>query len=252
MSKRLYFLLPFIFCLLTLLTGCVRYDVGISFQDQHHGTIIQRIELSEQLTNFSQEESEKWLKSIETRTRGLQGKIKRISPQEIVVTIPFSNGQELVEKFNKFFNPSSQAVANPQQGDAIDLVQLKSEIAFAQSNLLFVERNKLDLNVDLRALGVISKQGNIIISPGSLVNLQFALNTPWGASSIVGNGISPEKRDGGHQLVWKLEPGQIDRINAVFWVPSPLGLGTIGIIVLIVAGFYLKYKRLPLKVRSQV
>jgi hypothetical protein len=205
--------------------------------------------LSEQLTNFSQEESEKWLKSIETRTRGLQGRIKRISPQEIVVTIPFSNGQELVEKFNKFFNPSSQAVTNPQQGDAIDLVQLKSEISFEQSNLLLVERNKLHLDVDLRALGVISKQGNIIVSPGSLVDLEFTLNTPWGAST---SGVSPEKRDGGHQLVWKLEPGQIDRIDAVFWVPSPLGLGTIGIIVLIVAGFYLKYKRLPLSVRSEV
>lgn len=249
MKKRLAFLLPFIFCLLTLLTGCVHYDVGVNFQDQHHGTIVQRIELSEQLTNFSQEESEKWLKSIETRTRGLQGRIKRISPQEIVVTIPFSNGQELVEKFNKFFNPSSQAVANPQQGDAIDLVQLKSEISFEQSNLLLVERNKLHLDVDLRALGVISKQGNIIVSPGSLVDLEFTLNTPWGATS---SGVSPEKRDGGHQLVWKLEPGQIDRIDAVFWVPSPLGLGTIGIIVLIVAGFYLKYKRLPLSVRSEV
>lgn len=249
MKKRLSFLLPFIFCLLTLLTGCVHYDVGVNFQDQHHGTIVQRIELSEQLTNFSQEESEKWLKSIETRTRGLQGRIKRISPQEIVVTIPFSNGQELVEKFNKFFNPSSQAVTNPQQGDAIDLVQLKSEISFEQSNLLLVERNKLHLDVDLRALGVISKQGNIIVSPGSLVDLEFTLNTPWGAST---SGVSPEKRDGGHQLVWKLEPGQIDRIDAVFWVPSPLGLGTIGIIVLIVAGFYLKYKRLPLSVRSEV
>jgi hypothetical protein len=249
MKKRLAFLLPFIFCLLTLLTGCVHYDVGVNFQDQHHGTIVQRIELSEQLTNFSQEESEKWLKSIETRTRGLQGRIKRISPQEIVVTIPFSNGQELVEKFNKFFNPSSQAVTNPQQGDAIDLVQLKSEISFEQSNLLLVERNKLHLDVDLRALGVISKQGNIIVSPGSLVDLEFTLNTPWGAST---SGVSPEKRDGGHQLVWKLEPGQIDRIDAVFWVPSPLGLGTIGIIVLIVAGFYLKYKRLPLSVRSEV
>jgi hypothetical protein len=249
MKKRLAFLLPFIFCLLTLLTGCVHYDVGVNFQDQHHGTIVQRIELSEQLTNFSQEESEKWLKSIETRTRGLQGRIKRISPQEIVVTIPFSNGQELVEKFNKFFNPSSQAIGNPQQGDAIDLVQLKSEISFEQSNLLLVERNKLHLDVDLRALGVISKQGNIIISPGSLVDLEFTLNTPWGANS---SGVAPEKRDGGHQLVWKLEPGQIDRIDAVFWVPSPLGLGTIGIIVLIVAGFYLKYKRLPLSVRSEV
>ncbi len=44
--KRLF--LPLILSLLVLLTGCVRYDVGINFDEQHHGEIVQHIRLAKQ------------------------------------------------------------------------------------------------------------------------------------------------------------------------------------------------------------
>lgn len=239
----------FLLCLslVIFLSGCVRYDVGLDFSHQHQGAIVQHIKLGQQLTSFSQVEGNEWLNSIEKRARKLQGKTKRISPDEIVVTIPFANGQDLVDKFNQFFNSViPQNGAQEQKSDAIDLLKLNSTIAVKQSNFLLAERNILDLTVDLRSLGVMSEGGQLIVSPGSLVDLEFVVNTPWGATTVADEGIlTPEVREEGKQLAWKLQAGEINHLETVFWLPSPIGIGTLGIMLLIIAGFYLKYKRFP-------
>lgn len=239
-------LLPLFVAVLLLLGGCVRYDVGINFDEQHQGAIVQHIELSEQLTNLSQTEAQNWLKSLESRAHQLGGKVKHLSSRAVDVTIPFGNGQELKERFNEFFNPRESKSLAFTKLDNPELVQLKSELAIAQSNWIFLERDRLDLTVDLRALGVLSNQGNIIVSPGSLVDLQFVLTTPWGAKSlIIDDELSPSVISQGNQLIWQLKPGQINTIEAVFWVPSYLGLGILGVIGLTLGGYYLKYKELP-------
>jgi hypothetical protein len=245
-KNPLLLLLPFVCCLLMFLTGCVRYEVGVNFENQHRGEIVQHIKLEQQLTTLSGSEGTKWLSSLEQRAAQLQGKTKHISPQEIVVSIPFGNGQELVEKFNQFFQSEAQSPSGAIAPENLDLVQLNSQMSVKQSNWLIVERNQLSLNVDLRALGVLSKQGNIIVSPGSLIDLEFVLNTPWGARSLGdGTTLTPEIGQASDQLVWHLQPGQINIIEVVFWAPNFLGLGTIAIALLMLAGFYFKYRRLP-------
>lgn len=241
------FLLASIFYLLTLLTGCVRYEVGVNFDNQHQGEIVQHIKLEQQLTTLSGSEAVKWLNSLEKRAAQLQGRTKHISGQEIVVTIPFGNGDELAKKFNEFFKADEQSKVKAIAGEGLDLVQLNSKMSIEQSNWLLVERNKMNLNVDLRALGVLSNQGNIIVSPGSLIDLEFILNTPWGASVLPNsNSLSPDIGQTDKQLIWHLQPGQINNIAVVFWAPNFIGIGTIIIALLMVAGFYLKYGRLPL------
>ncbi len=239
--------LPWLLGILVLLTGCVRYDVGLKYNNQHHGTIVQHITLAEQLTNLSQTEAEKWLSSIEKRVKTLQGKTEKISEREILVTIPFSNGQDLVKKFNTFFNADqNKKYESIKLEKNRELLQLQGKMSITQSNALLAERNKLKVNIDLRALGVLSNQGNIIVSPGSLVNLEFGLNAPWGSKDITQDTdsyltVNQEKNN----LAWELKPGQINEIEVVFWVPSWLGIGTVAIILLMIAGFYLKYKELP-------
>ena len=244
MTKKL--LLPFVLCLLTFLTGCVRYDFGVNFDSQHRGAIVQHIKLGEQLTSFDKADAKKWLTSIEDRARDLQGKIKQISPEEIVVTIPFNNGSDLASKFNKFFNPNFQQ-ESPSNSDISELVPLNFEMSLNQSNALLLERNRLSVNIDLRALEAFSEDSELVIAPSSLIDLEFSLNTPWGSRNLIReDSLTPEINTQDNQLVWKLEPGQINYIEAVFWVPSFLGIGTLFIILLIVAGFYFKYKRFPL------
>lgn len=249
--KPLSWLLPLFCSLLVLLTGCVRYEVGVNFADQQHGTIVQYIKLGQQLTTLSQAETQEWLASIEKRATQLSGYAKRLSPQEIAVTIPFNNGQDLANKFNKFFaaNAEKTIKSKAKKQETLDLIQLNSQMSINQSNLLLLERNRIKLEVDLRALGVLSNQGNIIVSPGSLIDLEFVLNSPWGARSLDSDKtLIPEIHQGGRQLVWHLQPGQINQIEVAFWVPSWLGFGTVGIIALSSLGFFLKYKRLPLVV----
>ena len=125
-------------------------------------------------------------------------------------------------------------------------MELQSQMSLQQSNLLLMERNHLDLTVDLSPLGVISEEGNVIVSPGSLVELEFDLHTPWGVSKIISSeGIKPEIKKAEHQLIWQLQPGEVNHLEAIFWVPSNLGIGALVIALLMIAGFYVKYKQLP-------
>lgn len=244
LSRLLFF--AFIAIAALFLSGCVRYDVGINFEGQYRGEIVQHIKLGEQLTSFNQLEAQKWLNTFESRARKLQGTTKHVSEQEILVTIPFANGEELVKKFNQFYNPTQQKAASTTQDDHLSLLQVTAQMQLKQSNWLLLERDRLNLTVDLRGLGVVSEQGPLIVSPESLVNLEFALNTPWGARNIVSEAIGahPQVVREGTQLIWQLEPGELNALEAAFWIPSYLALGAIAIALFVFLGYYLKYKRI--------
>jgi len=237
-----------------LLSGCVQYDVGVNFEGAHQGEFVQHIKLEERLTNFSSSQVQDWLKSIERRAKQLDGKTKRLSNQEIVVTIPFSSDTELESKFNQFFNPVAKKGDRTQASETLDLPNFESKVRLDRGNFFFWQRNRLSYDLDLRSLGVLSTNGNVIVSPSSLLNLQFRLETPWGARSVekVANAVQPEVYDNGHQLVWTLQPGQLNHLEAVFWLPSPLGIGTFLIVLFVLGGFYWKYKSMPWKATNSV
>ncbi|MEG4800548.1 DUF3153 domain-containing protein [Microcoleus sp. ARI1-B5] len=248
-KKHFFLLLPFVFCLLTLVTGCVQYDVGVNFESQTRGEIVQHIKLGERLTSFSSETVADWLKSVERRVRLLDGKTKRLSEREVRVTIPFNNGAELEDKFNQFYHPIAQTaksrVATPLE---TDLPKFESHLSVKQNNLLLVLRNRLSLELDLRSLSLLSSNGSPLLSPGGLLELDFSLNTPWGAENIdttVPGALVPESYQQGKQLVWKLKPGEVNYLEATFWIPSPVGIGALIIALFVAGGIALKYQILP-------
>jgi hypothetical protein len=231
-----------------LLSGCVKYDVGVNFQGPYQGAIVQHIKLGEQLTSFSNSQAQEWLRSIERRAQQLQGKTKHLSDEEVVVTIPFSSSAELESKFNQFFNPTTKKKSQAKAAvETADLPSFNSTFHLNQGQFIFWQRNHLSYDVDLRSLGVLSANGNVIVSPSSLLDLQFSLETPGKARSVEKgtNAIRPQASDDGHQLVWTLKPGEINHLEAVFWLPSPLGVGTLVIVLLVLGGFYFKYKSFP-------
>lgn len=227
------------------LSGCVRYDMGVTFDSQTHGEIVQQIHLSQRLTNFSQETVQEWLASIDRRARDLQGRTKRINEQELTVKIPFNNGAELVEKFNGFFNPTAAETGKVNPASTAELPQLGANLSLIQNNAFVALRNRLSVDLDLRGLGSIAEGDNVEIGPGSLFEIDFALNTPWGATPILSqdNALPPEGKN--QHLIWKLKPGQINHFEVVFWVPSPIGIGAIAIVLLMVAGHFLKHRLFP-------
>jgi len=241
---------------LLLLSGCVKYDLEINFASQTHGEIVQHIQIGERLTAFSNETAKLWLESIKRRARQLQGKTKQVSDQEVVVTIPFNNGSELADKINQFMNPVEQKPLKSKQESDLGMPEISSQMTVTQNNWLLVLRNRLVYDLDLRSLGVISADGNLLISPGALLDLKFALRTPWGAKIIADDSpgsidqsateinptpaMTPEIRDRGRTLVWSLQPGQVNHIEVIFWVPSPIGIGAAILAVFIGLSMYVK------------
>ncbi|MGC9502515.1 DUF3153 domain-containing protein [Baaleninema sp.] len=227
------------------LSGCVKYDVNVNFQSQTHGEIVQHINLSKRFASLSSVTVREWLDSLDRRARSLQGYVKRKGDREATVVIPFNNGDELVSRFNKFFNPVDNRAVAPEMADEIP--QLATHLDLQQRNFVFAIYNHLSLDVDLQALGVLSTEGNVLVSPGGLLDLNFRLNTPWGAKydTEVPEFSLPHETSGNSPLVWTLEPGEIQHLEANFWVPSPIGIGAAIIIAVVALGSYLKHQLLP-------
>ncbi|MEH1826401.1 MAG: DUF3153 domain-containing protein [Nostoc sp.] len=229
-----------------LLTGCVKYDVGLNFDNSNSGELIQHIKLGERLTSFSGDSVYEWLNSIERRARQLEGKTQRVSQEEIIVTIPFSSGRELQEKFNEFFNSRANQPSESVQSESdSELPKIESNVLLEENNFLLLVRNRLIYDLDLRSLSLIASKGNVLANAGSILDLEFSLKTPWGAKNIqlTETAIEPEKN--GNQLVWKLQPGELNHIETVFWLPSPLGIGGLLIILFVSGGLYLRYNFMP-------
>jgi hypothetical protein len=222
---------------LLCLSGCVRYEVGVTMTGQYSGAITQHIRLGEPLTNFSQQEVLNWLDTLEQRARKLHGQAQRVNAAELMVTIPFSNGAQLQERFNQFFNPTG-TTQPPQPAQESALVELTAGLGLQQTNLLLFERDRVILDVDLRGLGSLGSDRDVVLDANSVLDLSFALDTPWGARSLSDNTV-PYHRSGS-RLVWQLQPGEINHLSASFWLPSALGFGAIAILALVIGGTRLK------------
>ena len=223
-----------------LLSGCVRYDVGVRFDSPNRGEFTQHIQLEERLQRFSGSTAQQWLTLIEQRSQQLGGRIDRLPDNDLLVTIPFTSSGDLQTKFNQFFSPLEQTGVTAAD---TTLPPINSRFTLTTSNLLLVERNHLRYELDLRSLGVRSSSGSLLLSPASLIALEFRLQTPWGAQSVPTASSHPRASSSGKTLVWQLLPGELNHLEVVFWLPSPLGLGTLAIVLLVLVGRFLKYPR---------
>jgi hypothetical protein len=218
-----------------LLSGCVKYDLGVNFNSTNNGELVQHIQLSEKITIFSSDYLSQWLKTLENRARTLAGSIERVSPVEIVVKIPFTSAKELQEKFTGFFNTRTS-----EDSDGSEISNITSTLVAEDTNFFLLSRNHLVYDLDLRSLAMLTTKDD-----SSIVNLDFSLQTPWGIKNIDNseNAIQPEKHD--NQLIWTIKPGTINHIDVVFWLPNFLGIGTLLIIGFVWLGLYLRYTFLP-------
>jgi Protein of unknown function (DUF3153) len=232
--------LSLLFCLVAIaLSGCVKYDTGINFQGFNDGQIVQHIQLSDRLNSFNPQAVTTWIDSLETRTRQAQGRLNRLSDREFEIVIPFASTQELVTKIDRFFNtqPATTSDTAPK---------FAARLQIEQSNWLAIVKNHLIYDIDLRAISSPKTDTKIALAANNFVDLNFSVNTPWGIQSIdsIGN-ANTTKTTTGSQTTWQLQPGQLNRIDAVFWLPNPLGIGAIVIGLISILGYYLKYRQLP-------
>lgn len=218
------------------LLGCVDYDIAVHYTGQYQGEIVQHIEVGQQLTRFGGTATQDWLTSLEQRATQLGGKAYRASNNALTVTIPFHNGEEFQDRFNEFFQSAVQSASSRP-----DLPEIQSHLTLTETNLLLLVKNHLVYDLDLRSLAVLSATGTVLVNPGSSVNLRFSLTTPWGGEgvAIIGDRTVPAEVEE-TQLTWMLQAGTQNHLEAIFWVPSPLGIGTVAIAAFVALGSLLK------------
>jgi Protein of unknown function (DUF3153) len=211
-------LLWFILVAALFLSGCVQYDTGVNFSDANHGEIVQHIRLKAK--GLSEPIATPWIESLVQRTQTLGGKTRHSDAREWVMTIPFYNAKDLEGKFNQLFQ-SSQASELP-----LSRLQIRTK------NRVLWQRNEMRYDLDLRSFRAMLQEDF-----SESLDLEFKLRAPGGAQVPTETGdLSPKLRKNGWQLVWKLKPGMMNHIEAVFWVPSPIGTGFVVISLLVIGG----------------
>jgi hypothetical protein len=237
------------FTIAIALSGCVKYDTGVNFSSLNYGEIVEHIQLGEQLNSFSQNAVKTWVASIEQRARQAEGKIERITDREFQVTIPFNNAKDLVAKIDRYFNPDPVSTKSGSK--------FNSHMQIDQSNFLLAVRSHLIYDVDLRSLslaqplgtGLESSEPKVSVASDNFVDLDFSLQSPWGVKNSDASGnIVGVKTTNDRQMTWQLKPGALNHIDAIFWLPNPLGIGAIFIILISGGGYYLKYRQFPWQV----
>ena len=226
------------------LSGCVKYDTSINFSNLSDGEIVEHIQLGEQLNTFSQNAVETWIASIRQRTIQAQGRLERLSDREYKVTIPFNNPQELVTKIDRYFNPNSTQSATG--------TQLNSQMQIDCSNFFLAIRNHLIYDIDLRALSIDAINTKVLVDATNSVNLNFSIYSPWGVKNIdTDRQVATIATNDSNRLTWKLKPGRVNHIDAIFWLPNSLAIGAVVIAVMSAIGYYIKYRQLPWQLASK-
>jgi Protein of unknown function (DUF3153) len=232
--------LMILFCMVAIgLSGCVKYDTGVNFFSLNSGEIVEHIQLGEQLNSFSQTAVKRWLDSIDQRVQQANGKIERINDQELKIVIPFSNAQQLVAKIDSYFNPVDRVNPSPSSESS----QFNAHMQIEQNNFLLMVRNHLSYDIDLRSLAVKSSDPKVSIVAQNIVDLNFKIQSPWGVkSSNAAGSIMGTNTTNSRQMNWQLQSGQLNHIDAIFWLPNPLGIGAILIVLISGGGYYFKYR----------
>lgn len=226
---------------MVLLTGCIQYDLDLQFDSQTHGQIVQRLHWSNGGA-VSAAQLQAWQSPLGDRVRQVGGQLRQVDPLTLEVTVPFHNGADFVDRFNRFFGgDAAHTPLTLPTGDP-----LAATATLSQGNWGVALFNRLSLRVDLRAL----PDGEAL--PGArLQSVQWwtgaiALTTPWGLRAVTASptalpGSPPAPRDGTNAR-WALVPGQVNYLEVTFWLPSPIGIGLLGIGVLVAIGYGLRYR----------
>ncbi|MBD3883236.1 DUF3153 domain-containing protein [Phormidium tenue FACHB-886] len=213
-----------------LLTGCVRSDIGIRFQDANHGTIVQHIHIDPGKTGLENAIASIWLDNLEQQSKKLGGSFRWAGQQEATLTLPFFNAKDLEAKFNQLFQTEWQ----PKSAQSPNLPTATSHLQMRSGNWIFWQRFVLDYELDLRSLTPLTAE-TLSLDPSKLLQLKFSLSIPGSAKSLNAEN-PPQLRSKGHQLIWQLHSGELNHLQAVFWLPSPLGIGAALIGLLVVVG----------------
>lgn len=218
------------------LSGCIQSDMTIHYRGQSGGEVSQHLQLARPNPAL--------LNQLERQVKQLGGKIENHRPTELDLRLPFDTSQDLAQKLNRLFEPLGTLPGAPLNLDS-------THVTIEDQNLLLFLRQHFIYDIDLRPLGVQSSQGEVLVNPEALVQFRLSLETPWGGrfiqkaalatgDTVVNPGAS---KTATHRLLWTLQPGYTNHLEAAFIYPSPVGWGALAIGLLVWAGWRLKTRK---------
>lgn len=211
-----------------LLTGCLQYDLNIQFDSQTHGQFVQQLHWRGGAIAPNSTLAP-WLQALTERTEAIGGKLQMLGEDTLEITVPFNNGKDLETRFNRFFKPSTEAFPlTLPSGEPI-----QAELSIQQGNWLMAIYNHIRLTFDLTAIRDLTETGFPLLQGTQLLEGRIVLTTPWGLKSPT---LDLSTKDS-----WILTVGEVNQIEADFWVPSPIGIGAAAIALFILIGYAFKY-----------
>ncbi|MEM7793495.1 MAG: DUF3153 domain-containing protein [Cyanobacteria bacterium P01_C01_bin.118] len=208
------------------LSGCVDYQLGIQFDSQTHGVLVQTLHLDERFVALNSEVRQQWLQVFIEEAKAFSGKATALDDGTLQVQIDFNNGADLVQTFNQLFAKDGLMTQVP------GAPPLLAHLDLTQENWGVALRNHLHADIDLSGL-----QADTAIGDGGALDRWRTLDLSFQVGAL------------GDTARWPLQPGQINRIDTEFWVPSPIGIGAVGIILLCAAGYGIRHGVLKGKFR---
>lgn len=216
--SRLIIRLVAIAALSLCLSGCVDYQLGIQFNSQTHGRLVQTLHLDDQFVALNSDVRQQWLKVFTQEAKTFSGKVNSLDDGTLQVAIDFNNGADLVSKFNQLFAEDGLMTQVP------GAPPLLAHLDLSQKNWGVVLQNHLHVDIDLQQLTADSA-----IGAGGALDRWRTLDLSFQLDTIA---------DSSH---WQLQPGQVNTLEATFWIPSPIGIGALVIGLLCAGGYGVRY-----------
>ncbi|MDB9526010.1 DUF3153 domain-containing protein [Oscillatoria sp. CS-180] len=213
-----------------LLAGCLQYDLDLQFDSQTHGQLIQQLHWRGS-TPATNRDLQQWLRVLSDRAQGVGGSTQSLN-DGLEIRIPFNNGQDLETKFNQFFAPADETM--PFTLPAGDPIQ--ATLSLDQGNRFLAIYNHVTLRLDLTAVPDLAETGLPFLQGQQLLTGRVKVEAPW-VRSASGELDTAE--------TWRLVPGEVNEIEADFWVLSPIGIGAVAIALFVLLGYGIKYGILP-------
>jgi len=236
--RSLFRSLGLLLALALLLSGCLQSDLTLRFDHHRHGQLSQSIHLGPRGEALLQGALADWFQELTERTQALGGDL-RSTPDGFEWVMPFTTAVDLMARFQQTWaeTPADRPASGPVlQIPGVAAMPLSLEVS--QRNWLLASRIHLIYDLDLQSLSPWLKPQTM--AEGQADSLTWRLQVPWGVAvqpgSVRATVTSPK------DLLWSLQPGQSHHIDVVFWLPNPVGLGTLGIVLLVLLGYFLRYR----------
>lgn len=212
--------------LVVLLTGCLQYDLDIQFDSQTHGRWVQQLHWDGgSLAAYSLQGP--WLQAVSVRTQAVGGQVRWVADDSLELIVPFTNAADLQARFNQFFTADDVVAPLRLPGGA----PVRANLSVSEQNYLLVLQTSIALDVDLTA---VSPDALLPFLEGTaFLKGQVHLTPPWFMDMFPRNRTL--KGD------WPLTAGTLNHIEASFWIPSSVGMGGLMILLLVGAGYGIRY-----------